>query len=541
MTRLQILMMRMIKHAYSKIELGVIITVYIFLLNLISNHGIHQIFSSVWLALTFLVIVLLCSFLSKLLFKGFLALQIVITSFAIFVKSQYGITISTDIMLSALLNETDLTLEMVSLPLLAWLVFTAVLPCVWLWFSLVKQQSFKAQFVKVLIMSGICLTIILSYFTLQGYQFKKQGNIRDTRFVTDLSHFSPLDVIYNFNRARRAYHKLKIQEKNIKNLSSQYAFQSTMDDVLVVFVIGETTRGNHFGLNGYQPDTTPKLRKIKNLYSFTDATSCDTLTINSVYCFSSRLIKSDNARLPNESSFGEILHHLGFHTEIYSLQTLSEFYKYLNYDKLVGKYQILNEQQQGAKDVALIPYAKKAIDEYHDGKKLIILHTLGSHQTYADRFGQSYEAFTPYCKNPDVTECSHDALVHAFDNSVLAVDDFLATIITELKDKKAILVYVSDHGESLGENGNYFHGKPIDIAPKEQFSIPFVVWFSDAYLADGRGKQLAQALKKHWQLNQNPSVKERLTVSHDNVFHSLLGCAGVVSSQVINSTLNLCQ
>lgn len=478
-------------------------------------------------------------FLSKVGLRCLLAVQILVASVAVFAKFQYGVTITTDLMLSALLSEVDLTLEMVSLPLLLWLLGTAFLPILWVVLVPVESVPYSVWGWQGAVIFGLGAVWIGGYFAVSGYNFRQAGNIRDSRFVADLSHFSPLDVWYHTNRARRAYDRFREQLVNLQILSDLHDYRADMDSVLVVWVIGETTRGDHFGLNGYLPDTTPRLRQLasgSSLYSFGRATSCDTLTVNSLYCMASTLRRSDRSRLPESSSFAQVLHSLGFGREIYALQTMSVFYHYLGYDKLVSKYQVLEEQGQGAQDKALLPYAREAILGYTGGRKLLVLHTLGSHQTYADRFDRRFERFVPFCKDPDVVKCSKGDLVRAFDNSVLAVDDFVASVIemlqTHLQDKKVVLFYVADHGESLGEGGHYFHGEPVDSAPKEQFSVPFVVWFSKAYLADKTGQKLAQNLHHHWQKNQ--------AVSHDHLFHSLLGCAGVSSKTGLDQELNLC-
>ncbi len=527
---------RLSKLQLSKLQLSLLVTLYLYLLNFISNLSLSDSLSSFWLALLMFVISLIISLLPKVIFKLFLASQIFMASLAVFVKFSYKVTLTTDIMLSGLMNESDLTLEMLSWRLILWLMVTAIVPIIILLLTKITAVGYFHHLFRAVLSGGLTLAVIIAYFFIAGYQFRAEGNIRDPRFVTDLANFSPLDAQYNLNRARRAYKKLKQHQSQISLLSQTYDYQANMDDLLIVLVIGETTRGDHFALNGYNKNTTPNLAKVPNLYSFVNAQSCDTLTVNSIYCMTSMLTKNDKQRLPNQSSVGEVLKSQGYHTQIYSLQTMSEFYKYLHYDKLISKYAVLHEQNKGSKDVALLPYAKSAIENYTGGKQLLVLHTLGSHQTYSDRLSTEHQVFTPFCTNPDVSQCTTESLNNAFDNTIIAVDDFLSQVITLLQNKKAILIYASDHGESLGEQGHYFHGEPVSSAPKEQFQIPFIVWFSDKYLADDIGQNNAKNLQTHWQANHNDSYQ----VSHDNLFHSLLGCAGIESSAGIDANLNLC-
>lgn len=517
----------------TKTQLATLVVIYLYLLNSFSNQSIAEMLSAVWVMLLFWVILLIFSFLHRYVFKAFLILQIFITSLAVFAKQKYQITITEDILLSALISENDLTAEMISLPLMIWLFITAILPSVFVcWLKISPVKIFQQIIYKTALIIGAIASVFAIFF-VQGYEFKKAGSIRDERFTQDLINFSPVDVLYNFNKAVKAKKRMAKTYANVQLMSQTYDYKTQVDDLLVVFVLGESSRGDHFAINGYAKNTTPKLAQIDNLISFKQVTSCDTLTINSVHCLSSPMLKSQENREIRQSSFGEVLKSVGYSTDIYALQTLTGFYQFLQYDKLITKYSVLNEQSVGAKDKALLPYVKQAISDYHGGKKLIIAHTLGSHQTYVDRFDKESAVFTPFCQNPDVANCSKDELINAYDNTIVAVDSFLADIIAHLQDKKALLIYVSDHGESLGENGHYFHGEPVATAPKEQFDIPFLFWFSDSYKNTAEGKQFFDTLQQ--------KDKQNLQISHDHVFHSVLGCVGVVSDTGLDKDLNLCQ
>lgn len=180
----------------------------------------------------------------------------------------------------------------------------------------------------------------------------------------------------------------------------------------------------------------------------------------------------------------------------------------------------------------MLPYINQSIDSYSQGKKLIVVHTLGSHQSYIDRIEKKYERFRPICQDVDVALCSKEELVNTYDNTIVAIDDFLASIISKLQGKKAMLIYLSNHGESLGGDGYYFHGKPRKVAPKEQFMIPFVVWFSSSYRQTEEGINFANRFNVIGRDNE---------ITHDYLYHSILGCAGIASSDGgIDDKLDLC-
>lgn len=523
------------KFQLSLAQLNLIVISYLFAFNLITHQNIHQTINATWVACALLLLCSLFALIHRYATKAFLVLNILLASVSIFAKYFYSIHITEDILLSAFLNENDLTMELLSVKSILWVIFTGILPSIFIMMVNVKPSTWKQRFKGQAFTMLACAFFCFLFFQLHGYQFKEhKGHIRDSRFMEDLHYFSPVDSEYNLHRAHKALKKMKKTYQDVIPMSAQHDYQNQVDDLLIVFVLGETSRGDHFAINGYPRNTTPLLSQISDLYSFKNATSCDTLTIHSIHCLMSSMLKSQPDRQVKYSPFSEVLNHLGYSTEIYSLQTLSQFYHYLKYDSLKTKYAILDEQGTGAKDISLLPYAKQAIENYQSGKKLLILHTLGSHQTYADRFTPQQAKFTPYCSNPDVAKCPSDELINAYDNSIIAVDDLLGNVIEQLKDKKALLVYVSDHGESLGENGDYFHGKPIDIAPKEQFNIPMIFWFSDAYKQTEQGQKLMDNLSQYHQ--------QQKSVSHDNIFHSVLGCAGITSTNGgIDKDLNLCQ
>jgi len=166
-----------------------------------------------------------------------------------------------------------------------------------------------------------------------------------------------------------------------------------------------------------------------------------------------------------------------------------------------------------------------------NGSKVIVLHQKGSHgPDYFERYPQSKEIFTPVCKTNQLQDCTQAEVVNAFDNTIHYTDYFLNRTIEWLKTKNAeyntSLIYVSDHGESLGENGLYLHGMPYSIAPKEQKQVPFFMWLSEEYSAANHVN--TQCLKS--------MIKN--SYSHDNLFHTVLGMLNI-QTQVYQTNLDI--
>ena len=176
----------------------------------------------------------------------------------------------------------------------------------------------------------------------------------------------------------------------------------------------------------------------------------------------------------------------------------------------------------------------------NDENLLIVLHTYGSHSKYDDRYTKNFKKFGPTCSSIEhslknkllASRSSCNFSVEAsnsYDNTILYTDYFLSQVINILKPYKSMMMYVSDHGESLGENGIYLHGYKYDSAPKEQLHVPYMIWFSHEFLND---KKIASNLKV---ASENIFKK----IDQSSVFHSLLDCINV-DSDIIDNKKSVC-
>ena len=169
------------------------------------------------------------------------------------------------------------------------------------------------------------------------------------------------------------------------------------------------------------------------------------------------------------------------------------------------------------------------IDDQNDKDTLIILHTMGSHgPAYYKRYPEEFEVFVPVCKTSQLNECNDQEISNAYDNTILYADYFLSKVIGLLKrnsqESDTAMFYVSDHGESLGENGLYLHGMPYFMAPDEQIDVPALMWLNDS-------------MSKVFDV-ESIKNKEDLPLSHDNLFHTLLGLMDV-ETKLYDKSLDL--
>jgi lipid A ethanolaminephosphotransferase len=151
---------------------------------------------------------------------------------------------------------------------------------------------------------------------------------------------------------------------------------------------------------------------------------------------------------------------------------------------------------------------------------VVVLHQLGNHgPAYFRRYPPELRRFTPTCETNDLGACTREQIVNAYDNAILYTDRLLSALIADLSAMAAhhdvVLGYVSDHGESLGENGIYLHGLPYAVAPAEQLEVPMLWWLPP---------DSARSFAIDLQCMQGRSTSG---ASHDNLYHSLLGLLGV--------------
>ena len=249
------------------------------------------------------------------------------------------------------------------------------------------------------------------------------------------------------------------------------------DPAVVVLVIGETARAANFSLYGYARNTNPELEKT-NITIFKDALSCSTYTTASLQCMLSSsedaLAGDGGEPLPNY-----LLRHgveVIWRTKNWGEPTV----KTSAYER---KEDLGCEAEECRYDAALLLGLEERIRASTNPRILIVLHQTGSHgPAYSTKYPPRLERFSPVCNSVDLSQCSQDALINAYDNTIAYTDQVLADLIgllARISDRRSTMIYASDHGESLGENGLYLHGAPYAFAPDEQKKIPMLLWKSD--------------------------------------------------------------
>ncbi len=291
--------------------------------------------------------------------------------------------------------------------------------------------------------------------------------------------------------------------------------------VVVVVVAGETARAMNFSLNGYARETNPELKAL-GVVNYTDTTSCGTATAISLPCMFSVYPRNEYSdwKARSTENLMNVLTRAGVSTAWWDNNTGSKgIADLINFASMTNqKNSPLCKNGECLDEIFLGELDRKL--QATTSNSVIVLHQLGSHgPSYYLRYPEKFRRFTPDCRTPELMKCSVAEITNAYDNSILYTDYVLASVARLLEkhqDRVAgAMIYMSDHGESLGEDGIYLHGAPYAIAPREQTQVPFVAWFSKPY-------QVAMGVDTACLAKDTVQPK-----SHDNLFHTVLGMMNV--------------
>jgi len=313
-------------------------------------------------------------------------------------------------------------------------------------------------------------------------------------------------------------------------LGGSYAGQAKPP--LFVLVVGETARADHFGLNGYARDTTPALA-ARQVLSWRDVQSCGTNTLASVPCMFSPLDKQGyEGRTDDYENLMDVLQASGLavfwldnqaggckgvcdripHASAFDALDASARNALCEGDECLDDILLKGLDQR----LAALPAARRAKGV------VLVMHQMGSHgPSYYKRSSADAKRFLPECKSNALAECSHSELMNGYDNSIAYTDRFLGKTIDWLEGQSGkfdpALLYLSDHGESLGEYGLFLHGVPYGFAPEVQKHVPMVAWFSEG-------------MKARRQLSDTCMAAGLDTpLTHDNLYHTVLGVMDVTT------------
>ena len=439
-------------------------------------------------------------FLSRLIGKILLVFFFVVNAIVIYFINTYHVIMDITMVGNVLNTDYEEASSFFSFKLILYLILLGLFPAIFI----VKVKIAKEPLKRFLV--NFSLTLLF----LAIFVFANGGNWRwIDKNSTKLGALA-MPWSYMVNTSRFYIYKSRENEKEI--LLPNAKIKDTVKSIAVL-VIGESARSENFSLYGYEKLTNPLLSKMENLHSF-NATSCATYTTAGVKCI---------LEYTNSSKLYEILPNYLYRNDVEVIWRTTNWGEPPVHIKNYLNKQDLRKTCEGEQcdyDEVLLNGLKEQILSSKKNKILVVLHTSTSHgPSYNTKYPPQFEKFKPVCKSVELGDCTREELVNAYDNTIVYTDYILANLIGILKQLKqfnSTMLFVSDHGESLGENNLYMHGIPVAFAPKEQLEIPFIVWLSNDY----------KKLKPNKELSQN------------NVFHSVLNFLAI-ESPIYDENMNI--
>ncbi|MEN2399187.1 phosphoethanolamine--lipid A transferase EptA [Flavobacterium sp. MC2016-06] len=466
-----------------------------------SFNGITIIVSLViaMLAANFLVFYLVF-FLSQYVGKFLLVLFFIINSIAIYFVNTYSVIIDESMVGNILNTNVEESSSFFSIKLIFYVILLGIIPSIYIIKTKIINETFKKFSITTSL--TLLLILILVFANASNWLWIDKNSKRLGGLAMPWSYSVNVSLFY--------IHKHK---KNEKEILLPNATIKDNKKAIVVLVIGESARSQNFSLYGYKKNTNPLLSKTPNLYHF-NATSFATYTTAGV--------KSILEHKRTDDLY-EVLPNYLYRNNVEVIWRTSNWGEPPIHIKNYQNRDVLRPNCKGEGcnyDEVLLTGLKEQILASTKNKILIILHTSTSHgPTYSKKYPPQFETFKPVCNSVELGNCSQTELVNAYDNTIVYTDYILHNVIEDLKQLKeynSTMIFVSDHGESLGENNLYMHGMPISIAPKEQYEIPFIVWMSDSKKQLKPNKELNQNYVFHSVLNflsvQSPIYEEKMNI-----------------------------
>ncbi len=462
---------------------------------------------SLGLLLYALIVVLFTAVSSRYILKPIIIISLIMASFIAYFMQSYNIVIDKTMIENTLQTNMNESMDLMSVKLFIYLLLLGILPS-WIVYKIpLQHRGFKTELwskIKLILIHLALIALLLFSFSKFYTSFFREHKV--LRLYTN-----PVTAIYNLV----SYTYDQVKETNIPMKIIGLDAKQTKDTKkrkIVIMVVGEAARSDHFSLNGYSKETNPLLKK-ESIVNFSNMYACGTTTAISVPCMFSIYKRGDydSTKGYNTHSVLDVLSHAGvevlWRDNNSNSKGVAVRLTYENYKTAQKNTMCKGECRDEGMLIGL-----ESLIEKNDKDIIIVLHQMGNHgPAYYKRYPKSFKKFTPVCETNQLEECSAEEISNAYDNAILYTDYFLSKTIHFLKryEEKidTAMIYIADHGESLGENGLYLHGLPYFIAPKHQKHVGAVMWFGKDFPVDE--EKLKNRAKHEY--------------SHDNLFSTLLG------------------
>jgi lipid A ethanolaminephosphotransferase len=472
---------------------------------------------------------------SARLIKPLTSVLLLIASLSAYFMLNYNVVIDRSMMVNVFQTDPRETRDLISWGLPVCLL-VGLLPLWWIWrLNLLRSQTlgYQKRLGRNLAAATISLGIaVLAVLPASDQLSAAMRNHKHLRYMAN-----PLNVLYSSAAALRGQAQRLPFEPAAGSVQLAHQ-QALLKKPVLILVVGETARADRFSINGYARPTTPALAQ-RQVISFQNVMSCGTNTADSLPCMFSPLGRENFFSRTRESeNLLDIMRRGGFAVQWVENNSgckgvcdrVENFWpaqqaSIAAQNPLCAEGECLDEiLVQGLNERVL----EMARQQPQAKGLVIVLHQMGSHgPAYSKRSPPAFKRFLPECTNTALNTCALDELNNAYDNSIAYTDHLLASVIDALKklpDSYAPgMVYLSDHGESLGENRLFLHGMPYALAPDVQKHVPMVMWLSPAIL---QWRRLNEACIR---------AQTNAPLSHDHYYHSMIELLDINVSNYIET------
>lgn len=466
---------------------------------------------SLFLVLTALFVLLLSAICHRHLVKPALILVLILSAVLSYFAHAYGTVFDTQMIANALATDNAEAGDLLTLKMVLWIGLLGVLPAVAVARATLIFPHWKVETIARLKQAGAAAAVILVSGAAFGGHYAALMRFHREATSAVIPAYALLSAVRMATHAGAP----STPKQHVAVGTDAAVPKSDPHHELIIMVVGETVRADHWGLNGYARDTTPNLRR-ENVLNFPDFWSCGTSTAISVPCMFSNLghDKFDKSTATATDNALDVLDRAGVSilwrdnnssSQGVAVRVPHEDFRDATHNKVC--------QDGECRDIGMLDGLQNYIDQ-QPGDILIVLHQMGNHgPAYYKRYPKEFERFKPVCATSDLGSCTSEQIKNTYDNAILYTDFFLSKVIELLKANghkfETAMFYLSDHGESLGEYGVYLHGAPYALAPEAQRHVPAVMWLGENIKQDINGASLGERSRMKW--------------SQDNVFATLLG------------------
>lgn len=464
------------------------------------------------LAVTGLQWLLLLLLLNRWTVKPVLILLALLSAPAVYFMTHYGIPLNKTTMHNLLGTDVREVGEFLDFKFLLYILGYGILPALVIWrLDIARPDAKQAILGRAGAMLAALLMVGIGLWPVMNHLVPALRAQKELRFL-----ITPSNYLISMGQVLASQWRAGDQPLLTIAEDAYRERDAATKPIVFVLVVGETVRAQNWGLNGYARQTTPRLANL-DVINFPNVSSCGTDTVTSLPCiFSSQgrrhydegLIRASESLLHLVSRVGVAVH---WRENQAGCKGVCKDFEVEDLSRATDPTLCKGDR---CFDAILLRSLKEKIAST-SGDLLIVLHTLGNHgPAYYQRYPDEFRQFTPTCDTTDLASCSREALINTYDNAILYTDHVLATLIEELKTVTTHdtgMLYVSDHGESLGENNLYLHGIPYVIAPSEQTRVPMVLWLSPELLA-----------RQRWDASCIDSLAQTTAITQDYLFNTLL-------------------